>query len=102
MGRVTECGKATGTRLASRNRNCNFPGLMVKYLLNQKQLQRIFIMDYSLMTEADIARIAALYMDYYNNCEDGYRTQEKHGGGYIRWLRSRIPAVRSSGIMTGM
>lgn len=34
-------------------------------------------MDYSLMTETDIALIAALYMDYYNNCEDGCWTQEK-------------------------
>ena len=28
-------------------------------------------MTYSIMTEADIDQIAKLYMDYYNNHEDG-------------------------------
>ena len=34
-------------------------------------------MTYSIMTEADIDQIAALYMDYYNNHEDGCWTHEK-------------------------
>ena len=34
-------------------------------------------MTYSIMTEADIDQIATLYMDYYNNHEDGCWTHEK-------------------------
>ena len=34
-------------------------------------------MTYSIMTEADIDYIATLYMDYYNNHEDGCWTHEK-------------------------
>ena len=34
-------------------------------------------MTYEIMTEADVGRIARLYMDYYNNHEDGCWTFEK-------------------------
>ena len=47
-------------------------------------------MTYSIMTEADIDYIATLYMDYYNNHEDGCWTHEKaykriiaHGAEHI-------------------
>ena len=34
-------------------------------------------MHYSVMTPSDVERIAALYMDYHNSCEDGCWQHEK-------------------------